>query len=56
MRFQGHQILGQGRVLVARDESLFGPVEPLDSTEAQQLMIESYQDWFTIYVKGDHVT
>lgn len=45
--FTRDQILGQGRVLFVRDESLLAPVEPLNPSEERELMIESYQDWFT---------
>ena len=45
--FTRDQILGKGKILFTRDESLFAPAEPLSAEEEQQIMIESYRDWLT---------
>ncbi len=45
--FTRDQILGKGKILFARNESLFAPSEPLSVEEVRQLVIESFQDWLT---------
>lgn len=45
--FTRDQIVGQGKILFARDESLFAPARPLTAKEERQLMIESFHDWLT---------
>lgn len=45
--FTRDQIVGKGKILFTRDESLFAPPEPLTVEEERQIMIESYQDWLT---------
>lgn len=45
--FTRDQILGKGKILFSRDESLFVPAEPLTNEEVRTIMIESFQDWLT---------
>lgn len=45
--FTRDEILAKGQILFTRDDSLFALSEPLTPEEERQIMIESYQDWFT---------